>query len=89
MKFFKRTWAEISLKNAEYNFLKVRSTLPNGVKLCPVVKADAYGHDVKIIAPFFERLGADYFAVSNIDEAISLRKINITNNYIYYRFNLT
>ena len=45
---------------------------PNA-KVCCVVKADAYGHGAVRMAQEFEALGADWFAVSNLEEALQLR----------------
>ena len=43
-----------------------------------VVKADAYGHSARNVAPLLEAEGADAFAVSNIEEAVTLRGCGIT-----------
>lgn len=76
MEFLHRTWAEIDLNALRNNFdiLKKHS---NGCKIMAVVKADAYGHSAKILAPVLEQNGADYFAVSNIEEALSLRACGV------------
>lgn len=42
-----------------------------------VVKADAYGHGDKYIADELVRLGVNWFAVSNLTEAMSLRNQGI------------
>ena len=76
-KYGKRAWAEIDISKAKHNFFKVKSLLKSGVKLCCVVKADCYGHSAKILAPLYQKWGADYFAVSSLKEGIELRKINI------------
>lgn len=73
----KRYWAEISLDAAENNFNVIRSHLKPETKLCCVVKADAYGHGAISLARFYEKNGADYLAVSNIEEALQLRRNNI------------
>ena len=44
MKTLKRTWADISLDNLEYNYRSIRAHLPKGTKFLGVMKADAYGH---------------------------------------------
>ncbi len=75
--YFRRTWAEIDLDRVKHNFNVIKSCLAPDVKLCCVVKADAYGHGAKELAAFYERLGADFFAVSNLEEAIELRRISI------------
>ncbi len=72
MNFVKRTWAEISLDAAKHNFNEIKSKV-NPAKICCVVKADGYGHGAVELARVYEELGADFFAVSNIDEGIELR----------------
>ena len=42
-----------------------------------VIKADAYGHGAVFLAKLYEKLGADRFAVSNIEEAMQLRENGI------------
>ena len=39
-----------------------------------VLKADAYGHGAGFLVKRYEELGADFYGVSNIDEAVQLRK---------------
>ncbi len=73
----KRYWAEISLDAAEHNFHVIKSHIRPKTKLCCVVKADAYGHGAVSLARLYEKIGADYFAVSNIEEALQLRKSHI------------
>jgi alanine racemase len=52
--------------------MKLRERVPNGAKTCCVIKADAYGHGASAVAKRLEKAGADFFAVSNIDEALEL-----------------
>ncbi len=77
MGFLHRTWAEIDLNALSHNF-KILKEKANGSKIMAVVKADAYGHSAASVAPVLEQNGADYFAVSNIDEAVILRNLKIT-----------
>lgn len=70
----KRYWAEINLDAAENNFNIIKSKLSDKTKICCVIKADAYGHGAIQLARLYEKKKADYFAVSNIEEAIQLRK---------------
>ncbi|MCR5691800.1 MAG: alanine racemase [Eubacterium sp.] len=74
----KRTWAEIDLDALSYNYNKIRSHIGPDVKFLGVVKADAYGHGAVIVARKLQDLGADYLAVSSIDEAMELRVNGIT-----------
>ena len=74
----KRFWAEIDLNAAEKNFHLIRSKLNAKTKLCCVVKANAYGHGAVYLSKLYESLGADFFAVSNIEEAMQLRNNGIS-----------
>ncbi|MBQ6815983.1 MAG: alanine racemase [Clostridia bacterium] len=76
MGFLHRTWAEIDIAALIHNF-KIIKNACQGSKIMSVVKADAYGHSVKDVAPVLDKLGTDSFAVSNIDEAIQLRQLGI------------
>lgn len=74
--FLRRTWAEIDEKALLHNFEIIKQTAKS--KICAVVKANAYGHGVEIVAPALQKAGADFFAVSNIEEAVELRESGIT-----------
>ncbi|MDD3346232.1 alanine racemase [Oscillibacter sp.] len=69
----RRTWAEIDLDALGHNYTMARQRTGPGVKYLGVVKADAYGHGAVQIARKLEALGADYLAVSSLDEARELR----------------
>ncbi len=73
----RRTWAKINLSNLEHNYLALRELLPDGCRFMGVVKADAYGHGAVPVARRLEELGADYFGVACLDEAIELRRAGI------------
>lgn len=74
--FLRRAWAEIDESALIHNFKIIKQTAQS--KVCAVVKADAYGHGVDIIAPILQNAGAPWFAVSNVEEAIELRELGIT-----------
>ena len=74
MDCLKRTWAEISLDNLNHNYRALREKLPGGTRFLGVVKADAYGHGAVPVSRYLVELGAEYLAVSNIEEAIQLRR---------------
>ncbi|MCQ2495629.1 MAG: alanine racemase [Lachnospiraceae bacterium] len=74
----KRTWAEIDLDILESNYRKLREKTGQDVKFLGVVKADAYGHGAIMVSKTLEKAGADYLAVSSIDEAMELRLNGIT-----------
>lgn len=83
MKFLKRCWAEINLENIGYNTTEYRKYLDNNTELLCVVKADAYGHGDSIVVPYLQNtLGVKWFAVSNILEAVNLRRMGITGEIL-------
>lgn len=72
--FLRRVRAEINLNAAESNFKAVSALLDSGrTKPACVIKADGYGHGDRELLRLYEGLGADFFCVSNITEALRLR----------------
>lgn len=72
--YLKRAWAEVSLPVLRKNYSIVKNLNSPSTQVMAVVKADAYGHgDEHIIRCLAEDCGVKYFAVSNLDEAISVR----------------
>lgn len=69
----RRTWAEIDLDALAHNYWQARKRIGSKVRYLGVVKADAYGHGAVQVARKLEALGADYLAVSSLDEARELR----------------
>jgi alanine racemase len=72
-----RSWLEVSLGRIRGNFKAVRSLVGSDVEVMPVVKADAYGHGALEVARVLEDEGAQWLAVSNADEGVSLRRAGI------------
>ncbi len=72
----RRAWTEISMHAVRHNFLQIKNATDSDI--CCVIKADAYGHGSVALAREYEKLGASYFAVSNIDEALKLRDNGIS-----------
>ncbi len=79
--FLKRTWVDIDLDAARHNFELIKSKAGSAAIMC-IVKADAYGHGVEQVALEYQRLGADWFGVSNIEEAMELRRYGIVRNIL-------
>jgi alanine racemase len=70
-----RCWAEIDLAALERNLVLIRKSLPSGVRLLSVVKADAYGHGIHPTATRLMQTGVDLFAVANVKEATDIREM--------------
>ncbi len=69
--------AHVSAAAVRHNLRRLRGAAGPGVRLCAVVKADAYGHGVAELLPTFES-DADALAVATPDEAVRLRQHGAT-----------
>ena len=69
-----KLWAEIDAENLTYNYILLCSLTP-GVRHICAVKADAYGHVSNLCVRVLLKAGCSFFAVSCIEEAISVRSI--------------
>ena len=74
MKLLKRTWANVDLDALAHNYREIRAHVGSDVKFLGVLKADAYGHGAVPVGQSLVELGADYLAVSNLEEAVQLRR---------------
>ena len=72
-KLLRRVWAEIDLDTLDSNIAEIKKAA-GGKPIMAVVKADAYGHSADIIAKELWKQGIKSYAVSNVLEAIDLRK---------------
>ena len=82
MDFVRRTWAEISLDSIIHNYKAIKACVSSKCRIMAVVKADGYGHGALPVAHQLKEQGADYFGVSNIEEAIALRKGGISDDIL-------
>jgi len=46
-------------------------------RLMAIVKSNAYGHGLDVVAPYLQKRGVAFFGVHSMDEAVVLRKIGI------------
>jgi alanine racemase len=74
-----RCWVEVSRSAIAANYHVVRELVGPEVEICPVVKADAYGHGAVAVSQALGVEGAGWLAVSSIDEGVSLREQGVTN----------
>ncbi len=80
--FLYRSWAEIDTEQIIKNYKIYRNF--RGIKrnIIAVVKANAYGHGDAAVSRILEEYGVNFFAVSNISEAVNLRKCGITGKIL-------
>lgn len=84
MEFYKRTWAAVDLNRISHNMDAIRAHIGDECKVMAVVKADAYGHGYRNVSLTLQERGADWFGVSNIDEALCLREAGITQPVLIF-----
>ncbi|MFL5769437.1 MAG: alanine racemase [Chloroflexota bacterium] len=70
-------WLEIDLDAITANFGIARELAGAGVRVEPVVKADAYGHGMVPVARALAAAGADGLCVATLDEALALREAGV------------
>jgi alanine racemase len=72
-----RCWIEVSRSAIASNFAAVRALVGPSVEVCPVVKADAYGHGAIEVSRTLVAAGARWLAVSSTQEGVLLREAGI------------
>ncbi|MBK9323922.1 MAG: alanine racemase [Bdellovibrionaceae bacterium] len=85
MDMFRRTFAEVNLDHVAHNFEVLKAAFPNTSFLCPMVKANAYGHGDVAIALCLQQAGARHLGVCLIEEALLLRRGGVTANILVFR----
>ncbi len=76
--------AIISRAAIRHNLDLVRRAVGAGVRLCPAVKADAYGHGVAAVLPALREAGVDIVAVATFAEAVELRSLRWTGGILAF-----
>lgn len=77
MKIYRPTWVDIDMQAVRHNFRTVRQMIGEQVKICAIVKANAYGHGYIKLSQLFVDEGVDFLAVATIDGALKLREAGI------------
>jgi alanine racemase len=70
--------ATIDLGALRRNVAALRARLAPGTSLLAAVKADAYGHGARAVAPALQSFGVDRFGVATAEEALELRHAGVT-----------
>lgn len=77
-----RAWIELDKTALVQNVAYLCSLMPDGCRLMPAVKANAYGHGAVWTATELNRLGIDAFCVACLSEGIALRKAKVTGEIL-------
>ena len=70
------TWIEIDASAIGKNLDAFRSVVTPGTAVMAVVKANAYGHGIEVVAPIAAQ-HADWLGVNNLEEGLAVRDLGI------------
>ena len=82
------TIAHVDLKAIRHNFLQIKRLAGPHTEILCVVKGDAYGHGMVKVSALLDKLGANFFFVSDIEEGILLRKNRIIKPILLFESTL-
>lgn len=85
MEMFRRTFAEINLDHLSHNYFEIKKVAGDGRFICPMVKANAYGHGDLEVAKHLEHLGATHLGVCLIEEGLLLKNYGIKSKILVFR----
>lgn len=81
-----RTWCEVDLDAIRRNMIHIRKKAGSGTKVMAVVKADGYGHGAIPVGHYIEDI-VDYFGVATIEEAVELRRAELSRPILILGYN--
>ena len=85
MEIYRKTWAEVKVQNLQHNIELIRSNFPKDTFLCPMVKANAYGHGDAKIAKLLESWEVPSLGVCLIEEGLLLRRLGLKIPILVFR----
>lgn len=85
MEMYRRTFAEISIENLIHNWHQVKKVAEDDRFICPMVKANAYGHGDIQVAQALTKEGAESLGVCLIEEGLLLRAAGIYSQILVFR----
>jgi len=71
------SWLEIDRNNLLHNLNIIRKKTSKKVKICAVVKANAYGHGYDTITEILKNQDIDFYAVHSFEEAVILSELKV------------
>src|SRR5262249_5213277 len=76
------TWIEVSAGGVRHKLRAIEALVGKQVAVCAVIKSDAYGHGAAGCAQALHDAGVRWFAVSSVQEGISLRGRGIKDHIL-------
>ena len=75
---------EISIQNLSYNISSMLNYIGRDIFICPMVKANAYGHGDKLVSEELIKHGINNLGVASVREGIELRKFFEDQNILVF-----
>jgi alanine racemase len=72
-----RIWVEVDLDNLAQNVQALKKKVGPGVKLLPLLKANAYGCGIAVVGKTALENGADWLGVEMVEEGLDLRRAGV------------
>lgn len=85
MELFRRTFAEINIENLLHNWQVIKDIAGDDRFICPMVKANAYGHGDVEVSYALEREGAKVLGVCLIEEGLAIRGAGVQSEILVFR----
>lgn len=82
---FRRTYADIDIENLIFNWHQIKKVAGDDRFICPMVKANAYGHGDVQISMALEKEGANVLGVCLIEEGLLMRSSGIKSDILVFR----
>lgn len=79
------SWIEISRSALDFNVKKVQSLLGDKSALCAILKGDAYGHDLSLVAPVMIENNVQCIGVTNNQELKEVRDLGFQGRLMRVR----
>ncbi len=86
MDLLRPTHVHIHLDRLMNNFKTLRTFSPESPFVCPMIKANAYGHGDVSVAKALSGIGCDVFGVASVEEGIHLRQNHVTETILVFGF---
>lgn len=82
---FRRTYADIDIENLLFNWSQIKKIAGDDRFICPMVKANAYGHGDIQVSKVLEKEGARVLGVCLIEEGLLLRAAGVRSDILVFR----
>ena len=86
MELLRPTYVHIHLDRLIKNYRFLQSLKNEQDFICPMIKANAYGHGDIAVSKALGSVGCDYFGVSSVEEALHLRISHVEEEILVFGF---